>query len=64
MEQEQFLDRRLIDSFVFNRLVENGYVPSIEEAQDVTDIFFELLTDLGIEMIEMCEDDLNESGSI
>jgi hypothetical protein len=63
MEQSEFIDRRPIDSFVFDRLVESGYAPSAQEAQDITDIFFDLLMSMGIEVIEIDEDDMDESGS-
>jgi hypothetical protein len=63
MEQSEYIDRRPIDSFVFDRLVEHGYAPSAQEAQDITDIFFDLLMNMGIEVVEIDEDDMDESGS-
>jgi len=60
MEQSEFIDRRPIDSFVFDRLVELGYAPSAKEAQDITDVFFDLLVGMGIEVIEIDEDDMDE----
>jgi hypothetical protein len=60
MEQSEFIDRRPIDSFIFDRLVELGYAPSAQEAQDVTDVFFDLLVAMGIEVVGIDEDDLDE----
>lgn len=60
MEQSEFIDRRPIDSFVFDQLVNLGYAPSAKEAQDVTDIFFDLLVSMGIELVEIDEDDMDE----
>jgi len=60
MEQSEFIDRRPIDSFVFDSLVELGYTPSAKEAQDITDVFFDLLVNMGIEVIEIDEDDIDE----
>jgi hypothetical protein len=60
MEQQDFIDRRPIDSFIFDRLVEYGYTPSAEEAQVITDIFFELLMSMGIDVVEIDEDDMDE----
>jgi hypothetical protein len=60
MEQSDFIDRRVFDSFIFDKLVEHGYAPSAQESQDITDIFFELLEFLDIEVIEIDEDDMDE----
>lgn len=45
--QDLFLDNRLIDEYVFNSLIARGYAPSIDEAQTITDIFLELLIEIG-----------------
>lgn len=63
MEQHKFVDRRPIDSFLFTRLIEYGYAPSIDEVQDLTDIFFELLVELEMEVIEIDEDDIDDPRS-
>lgn len=63
MEQHKFIDRRPVDTFLYNRLLEYGYAPSIEEVQDLTDIFFELFIELGVEVIEIDEDDMDDPRS-
>jgi hypothetical protein len=44
--QSIFLDPRSMDNYIFEKLLESGYAPDIEEVQTVTDIFIELLIQL------------------
>lgn len=53
-----FLDDRMIDNYLFSHLVELGYAPTLEEIQDITDIFFMLLNDCGV--IAMDEEENGE----
>jgi hypothetical protein len=47
-EESFFLDDRMIDNYLFTHLVELGYAPTLEEIQDITDVFFMLLGDVGV----------------
>jgi hypothetical protein len=47
-EESFFLDDRAIDNYLFTHLVELGYAPTLEEIQDITDVFFMLLSDVGV----------------
>ena len=60
--QNVFLDPRAMDNYIFEKLVESGYAPDLEEVQTVTDIFIELLIQLQLaDPVEI--EDGDESGN-
>ena len=44
--QNVYLDPRAMDNYIFEKLLESGYAPELEEVQTITDIFIELLIQL------------------
>lgn len=61
MDQQElgFLDHRAIDNYIFNGLVEKGFVPGFEEVQAITDVIVSMLIDMGVafEQEEVEEED-------
>jgi hypothetical protein len=64
---KMFLDRRSMDNYIYKHLIEAGYVPGLDEVQDITDIMIDLLITLEVlkeediekefEMIEEIDDE-------
>jgi hypothetical protein len=60
MEEILFVDEEQIGNFFYNELISRGYAPGEAEIEDLSEIAFDLLVELGIvqeESIEYYEED-------
>lgn len=48
MEEINYISEEQIENFIYSSLVERGYVPGKAETQDLSEIVFDLLIEIGI----------------
>lgn len=47
-EYEVVIDTEEMAEYIYERLIERGYVPKREEVEELADIFFDFLLDYGV----------------